>query len=98
MNGIFTPNHNTKESMYCDVCNAKMDVTRGVFGPTGFAESMAKKGHLYDLFTCPDKDADWHKQAYEVMREASNTKSGMLCKILKTEAAMIIKNRKTTKE
>jgi hypothetical protein len=98
MNGNFTPSPGTEKEMLCDVCSANMDVKRDVYGPTGFAEGMAGRGHLHDEFTCPFIDAMWHLQASQLQELARETPSKTFESLLNAEIEQILQTRKETKE
>ena len=87
-----------RDKMNCNVCSSNMDVKRNVYGPTGMAEAMAKKGHSHDSFTCPHVDKDWHRQASKILRELENTSSPTLEELLKKDMEKIIETRKATKK
>lgn len=94
----FTPDIGTIDEAYCDVCGADMLVERGNFGATGFAEGMGGGGHHYDLFTCPEIDAKWHRQICAIRKEMRNTSSFVLETLMAQEVAAILKTRKPTKK
>jgi len=56
------PAPGTVQTAECGVCGAKMNVSRNVLGPTGFAEAMAGRKHRHDSFVCPHIAEDWHKR------------------------------------
>ena len=93
-----TPRPGEFESIDCGVCGEKMDVERGVHGPTGMAEAMAGRGHEHDSFRCPHIDEGWHIQAKRLREEARRTPSGRLEAMLLEEAAEIAATRRATKE
>ena len=84
----------TVESAICGICDAQMDVERNVMGPTSRAESMGRKGHLHDTFTCPNLKEPWHKRVIELISEGCNTKSRKIRKILEDEIMEILATRK----
>lgn len=60
--GYCFPDPGTKESFKCGVCGTKMKVVgRNMFGPTSWAESLAKGKHLHDRFECPHLYKEWHR-------------------------------------
>jgi len=61
--------------MDCRVCGAGMDAARGLTGPTGFAEAMARRGHLHDRFTCPNSGEPWHREALALRQAMEDTPS-----------------------
>lgn len=90
----FTPRPDVIDKIGCKVCGSNCDVKRGVSGPTGFGEAMARKGHLHDLFSCPHSDAEWHEQALEIMKDIRDCHSPSLKKIMESDVAKIIKKKK----
>jgi hypothetical protein len=69
--GIYTPSAGSvTEDVICGFCGSVMNVDRGVVGPTNWAESMSGGAHLYDFFSCPHYQEDWHLRIKELNREA----------------------------
>ena len=64
--GRFTPNAGSVKTANCDVCGKRLNVTRNLDGATGWAESMARRKHKYDLFFCPNLKENWHKRIYRL--------------------------------
>ena len=87
----FCPAPNIIDEMKCKVCGSVCDVNRGVNGPTGFAESMAKKKHLHDYFFCPYSKETWHLNALELLKEIEKSHSSSLKKIMQNDLDEIIK-------
>lgn len=94
----FSPD-NAEEFEYqnCLVCGTKFDVKKNAYGPTGWSESMARRGHKHDVLTCPHSGTDWHNQAVMLRKEAEKTSSSKLEKQLIKEADDICKTRVATK-
>ncbi len=86
-----------QEELFCGVCNGKMDVKRNVDGATGMAEAMSKSKHLHDSFSCPNRPAEWHKQAKALIEDADKTSSKRIEDILIAEAKEVIIAKKETK-
>lgn len=85
------------EEEFCSVCETKMDVTRDVKASRGFAAAMGGSNWDRDEFRCPEAQEAWHRQALEIIREAENTASSAIEKILLDEKDDIVKQRKATK-
>lgn len=98
MRGSYSPDPGEIESAKCGICGDEMDVKRGVFGPTGFAESMSGRGHRHDRFTCPNLDTDWHRQVDKLQIASKETPSVKLGDMFEDEAKEIIKSRVATKK
>lgn len=60
--GRCNPAPGTAKTAKCGVCGRQMNVKRNVLGATSWAESMGQGKHLYDSFTCPDLNKNWHKR------------------------------------
>ena len=69
-NGCYFPAPGKVRKAECGICDAKMNVERNVFGPTGFAEAMGKGGHLHDSFYCPNYSEEWHKKIVDMKMSA----------------------------
>lgn len=50
----------TSESIRCGACGSICDVRRDALGPTCFAEAMAGRSRLHDVFECPHIGKPWH--------------------------------------
>lgn len=96
--GIYTPDPGECDEAFCTVCGSKMDVKRGVEGPTSWAMAMAKATRKYDLFKCPNIGMGWHKQAKAILAEAHKTTSSGLASMMRSEAALIVETQKPTQE
>lgn len=77
-----TPAPGKIDRWHCQICGSKADVRRHVNGPTGYAESMAKRGHLHDIFTCPNAGKGWHTSALKLLREMESTESRRLSRLI----------------
>lgn len=83
--------------VYCGLCKTKCEAHRRV-GPRGFVQAMARGKNQHDAFYCPHMNANWHKQAEELLNMAENTPSEFLEKIFLFEAGKIIENKKQSKK
>ena len=91
----FTPSPGEYESWKCRVCGSRAAVRRNVYGPTGYAEAMAKKGHLHDSFSCPNSDKDWHKQSMNLTREKESTSSPRIAALISKDLQEILANHQS---
>ena len=92
--GISTPDPGVITSLKCGICGDEMNVKRSVLGPTSWAGAMGGSNRLHDLFFCLNRDQDWHKKICELYREARNTHSVTVKKIIRKEIEEIRKKRK----
>ena len=90
MNGHFTPDLDTVESVVCDTCNTKCTVIRNYNGYRGFAAAMGKTRSRFDLFTCPHRSEEWHKDAFQLISEYNQTKSQRLKNLIKKDINDVI--------
>ena len=95
---VFTPECDSIKEMHCRVCGSKMNVERGIDGPTSFAEAMAQRSHKHDQFTCSYSKEDWHKQALAIKKLIEDTPSKNIALRLQVEVDDIISMRRSTKE
>jgi hypothetical protein len=95
--GRFTPEPGTVDTATCGICGALMTVERDQFGPTGFAEAMAHKGHAFDFFECPHLAEAWHKQIDALQQEIEDTPSRKLADMMQSEVDEILRNHQATK-
>lgn len=98
MDGHFTPECGTQDAMDCDICGENMDIQRDVNGPTGLAEAMGKMRHMHDVFSCPFRETEWHKQAASLIAAAHKTPSKQLEVMLLDEMKEIVASKQSTKE
>jgi len=78
---------------YCPTCGDEMNVRRGVFGPTSWSEAMARRGHLHDQFYCPNAETAWHVHAVELRKEADETASRKVRKMIEQELDELLRTR-----
>ena len=88
----------TQEDCFCGVCKTKMDVQRNVMTARSWAGSMAGIKALCDVYTCPFKDEQWHKQVIAITIFAEHIPSANIEDMCRREVAEILRNRKPTKE
>jgi len=88
---IFHFKPDTVDEMHCKVCGTICLVERNVTGPTGFAEAMAKRSHLHDVFNCPNSGIPWHEQALELVLEIEKTPSKRLAELMRLDLEEILK-------
>ena len=74
----------------CTVCGAVMNVRRNIFGPTSFAQAMARTGRWHDRFSCPYREEPWHERVAALGAEARRVPSDVLARIIRLEAADIV--------
>jgi len=98
MDGHFSPSPGEYESINCDTCNTKMDVIRGVYGPTSSIEAMARRKHLHDSFICSHRGEMWHIQVDRLQLLATKTPSKTFEIMLLAEVDGILRTRVETKE
>lgn len=87
-----------QEPQHCRVCGQQMDVTRNVHGPTSSIGAMFGSKRLHDQFACPNVGEKWHTQVYNLRRQAEDTPSAAIQKIIEDEIQQILKTRQPTKE
>jgi hypothetical protein len=64
---VFYTEPDTGDEIYCKACGTLCDVERSLFSPTGYVESLARRGHWHDTFRCPHSEKTWHDRALELM-------------------------------
>ena len=84
--GYFTPDLDTWDKAWCDVCGTELNVTRGVSGPTSFVMAMARTSRSHDLFLCPHRDSNWHQHVVALLEEKRKTKSPSLKSLIHNDA------------
>lgn len=95
----FTPDPGKiKGPVYCGVCGDKMNESRNVLGPRGFAMAMTGSKELHDTFCCPSRSEIWHIQVVKLRKMARDTPSAKLAKMLLDEANDVAISRAATKE
>lgn len=103
----FTPDAGTVDGpVQCGVCGDDMTLlARDSRGPRGFVQAMGMRlrnetntGSPHDIFACPNREEDWHRQVVALRNEARRTSSGNLEGLLMDEAAAIAKSRQATKK
>lgn len=97
---IYTPEpgtHTDQEEIFCGVCGEKMTVRRNVSGPRCFAQAMSHSKSVYDLYSCPNREQDWHEQVVEIRKEAIRIPSMRLAEIMLEEVDVILATKKKTK-
>ncbi|MFQ5913345.1 MAG: hypothetical protein ACE5JS_09190 [Nitrospinota bacterium] len=79
---FFIAEAGSKGEYHCGVCNTKCEVKRNVYGPTTFAEAMAKTFRYHDLFVCPHRDEKWHEQALNLVQAIEETPSRRVAQLM----------------
>lgn len=80
------------QEMRCHVCDTKCEVKRNAYGPTGFAEAIGKKFRHHDLFVCPYRDEDWHKQALGLVLEIERTPSKRIAELMRQDLEDLLRD------
>ena len=75
----------TVEARHCEICGAVCDVRRDVETYTGMISAMAKKSVRADVFSCPRQEADWHRQAVQLVDAIAETPSPRLAALMKLD-------------
>jgi hypothetical protein len=88
---VFYTEPDTVDEMYCKVCSTLCDVERSVIGPTGFAESLAMRGHWHDRFVCPHAGKSWHEKALQLAIEIDQTYSKRLAALIRLDLEVILR-------
>lgn len=92
------PEKAPKEWPKCYTCGQNMLCEGEQYGPTSWAEAMAKGGHHYIRYVCPDAGTDWHNQVIGIMKQIEDTPSKSIERLLLKEKAELIKTKKATKK
>jgi hypothetical protein len=77
----------------CPTCGDEMDVERGRVGATSWGEAMARRSHRHDQFRCPNATLAWHGQAVRLRKEAANTASKTVRKLIRNELTELLRTR-----
>lgn len=83
--------------MICGVCGAVMNEERNVNGPRGWAQAMGGGKSLHDVFECPHRQEQWHRQVIALRREAKNSVSKKIADLLLQEAEEVLSSKEATK-
>jgi hypothetical protein len=97
----FTPDAGTydpDENFFCGACGDLMNVRFGVNGPTGWVEATAGRKHLHDVYECPNREEDWHRQIIALRKEKKTTASTLVEALLDEEAQIVLDKRVATKQ
>lgn len=84
--------------MTCDVCSDKMNVRRNIKNAGGRWSAIFRIPPIYDEFTCPNAQTQWHDQAIALMEFIEDTPSAELASIVRKELYSILEVRKATKQ
>ena|SRR3989344_1353034 len=96
--GYCFPDPGEAQDINCGICAEKMNVKRGIFGPTGFIEAMSPRGgHWHDYFECPNLGELWHKHIVSLTDEQMKTNSAKIKQILEDEIQETLKTKKMPK-
>lgn len=92
----FSPAPNTTDVMHCKVCEARMEVKRGIDGPTSSIEAMGQHKHLHDSFSCKYSGEDWHLQVLALKMRLEKEISKKIADLLTEEINEILTTKKVT--
>lgn len=82
----------------CGVCSSDMNVEKNVVTARSWAGAISKQKKPSDIFTCPHRDEDWHKQAKSLIEEMKKTPSPGLAAILERDLEKVLSSRSETKK
>jgi hypothetical protein len=77
------------QQMSCRVCGTVCAVTRGVRGPTCYAEALARRSKLHDRFECPHAGEPWHEQASSLCSAITAQPSRRLANVMRQELLVL---------
>lgn len=86
------------EKRKCITCGDKMKATKGCYGATSWAESMAGRKHKYTRYECPNAGQPWHRQVIALKKLMRDTPSATIHDMLAEEVVGIIQTREPTKD
>lgn len=82
---VFFENPGEIQERICQVCYTLCEVKRNQNGPTGWAEAMAKRGHLHDYFYCPNIHKPWHENALKIVLAIDETPSKRVAALMRED-------------
>lgn len=89
----------------CGVCGDVMEcLAKDSRGPRGYVQAMGMRlrgetdtGSPHDIFSCPNREKNWHRQVVALRKAARKTVSGRMEKELLDEAKQVLETRTETK-
>jgi hypothetical protein len=88
---IFYTTPGKVSEMRCRVCGSICDVERDVYGPSNFAQAVNKINDLYDVFTCPIANRDWHAKALNLVIAIEEMPSKRVADLMKQDLEDLLK-------
>jgi hypothetical protein len=88
---IFYTNPGKVIEMRCRVCGNNCDVKRDVYGPSNFVEAVSRTNDLYDIFTCPNANHNWHVIALKLVVAIEETPSKRMADLMKLDLEDLLK-------
>ncbi|MBT3187365.1 MAG: hypothetical protein HOG15_12350 [Anaerolineae bacterium] len=95
---VFYETPDTVKEKSCQVCGSACDVTRGVYGPSNFIEAKNKMADLYDVFSCPNTDKDWHELALKLLMAIDEMPSKRVAALMRLDLQDLLNENRDNNE
>ena len=83
---VFVEQPDTHKSILCGACGVECAVERNKMGKQTFLGGPGP----HDVFTCPNAEKNWHKEAVELAKERNESASPSIRKLIQGDIDRIV--------
>ncbi len=88
---IFHATPGQVDKMACRVCGSNCDVKRDLYVPANFVMALAQVSDLYDVFSCPLANKEWHREALRLVLEIEKAPGKSVAELIKQDLTELLK-------